>query len=165
MEDVVLVTPAVVVKPIDDEVEKARTTRPDDVLPPKRSVVSIADGMVIFILTYTTIVVEWVARVVLVWSTSAIRFHERRPPEKNEGQHRVIAGSQQWGEEREQHQSPHPSHAGTPKRPAWDAALETPEDLAPGQCVIPLKTLVTGRLWGLVGISQCALAGGWSPQG
>ncbi len=50
MEDVVLVTPAVVVKPIDDEVEKARTTRTDDVLPPKRSVVSIADGMVIFIL-------------------------------------------------------------------------------------------------------------------
>ena len=55
MEDVVLVTPAVVVKPIDDEVEKARTTRPDDVLPPKRSVVSIADGMVIFILTLTAI--------------------------------------------------------------------------------------------------------------
>ncbi len=64
MEDVVLVTPAVVVKPIDDEVEKARTTRTDDVLPPKRSVVSIADGMVIFILTCTTIVVvEWVALV------------------------------------------------------------------------------------------------------
>jgi hypothetical protein len=51
VEDVVLVTPAVVVKPIDDEVVKARTTRTDDVLPPKRSVVSIADGMVIFILT------------------------------------------------------------------------------------------------------------------
>ena len=66
MEDVLLVTPAVVVKPIDDEVEKARTTRTDDVLPPKRSVVSIADGMVIFILTYTTIVVEWVALIGLV---------------------------------------------------------------------------------------------------
>jgi hypothetical protein len=54
VEDVLLVTPVVLVvnqPPIDDEgVEKARTTRTDDVLPPKRSVVSIADGMLIFIL-------------------------------------------------------------------------------------------------------------------
>lgn len=90
---------------------------------------------------------------------------KQEQPEENEGKHRAFTGSEQGRNQGEQHQHPYPCHGGTPKRPARDAALETPEDLAPGQSVLQVGSLVTGRLWGLVRISQCALAGGWSPQG